>query len=285
VLRGASERFLGVLGWPLRHTLSPVMQNAAFRAAGLEWHYLAFPVPPEELGAAIEGLRSLGAVGANVTMPHKEAVLALLDEVSGDARELGAVNTIQRVGGRLVGHNTDLDGFREFVSGDAGIEVAGRSAVVLGAGGAARAVTVALDDLGAASIVVCARRPRAARAVARLARRARREGAGWDGVDARVTRADVVINSTPLGSQGEDPAPGASFRPGQAVVDLVYHPPATPLVERARAAGADAWGGLGMLVRQGAASFRIWTGRGAPIETMSAAAVRALGHIGNSLPP
>jgi shikimate dehydrogenase len=277
-LRGSSERFLGVLGWPLAHTLSPVIHGAAFRAVGLDWHYLAWPVAPQDLPAAIAGLRALGALGANVTMPHKEAVLAWLDDVSGDASDLGAVNTIQRIGDLLVGHNTDVDGFREFVAGDAGVVVEGRNAVVLGAGGAARAVTRALDELGAARIALCARRPGKARDLVRVARRAAAEIVAWDAVDQEVTRADVIVNATPLGAGGEDPAPHALLRAGQAVVDLVYAPPVTPLIARARAAGAEAWGGLGMLVQQGAASFRIWTGMDPPIETMSAAAVRALGH-------
>jgi shikimate dehydrogenase len=278
-LRGTPENLLGVLGWPLEHTLSPVMHNAALRAVGLEWHYLAWRVPPQDLRAAIHGIRALGIAGANVTMPHKKDVLRLLDDLSSDARDIGAVNTIQRVtDGRLVGHNTDVDGFREFLSGDAGIRVEGRTALVLGAGGAARAVVRALDELEAARIVICARRVRVARHVCRLAARAPTKAAGWDRVAHEAERADVLVNATPLGMRAEEAVSETSFRPGQAVVDLVYQPPATPLVERARAAGAEAWGGLGMLVRQGAASFRIWTGLDPPLETMSAAAVRALGQ-------
>jgi shikimate dehydrogenase len=278
-LRGSPESLLGVLGWPLDHTLSPAMQNAALRAVGLEWHYLAWPVPPRDLRAAIQGIRVLGITGANVTMPHKKTVLRLLDDLSKDARDIGAVNTIQRVtDGRLVGHNTDVDGFREFLSGDAGISVEARNVVVLGAGGAARAIVRALDELGAARIVICARRARVARYVCNVARDAHTEAAGWDAVAREAERADVLVNATPLGMHADEAVSTAAFGPGQAVVDLVYQPPATPLVERARAAGADAWGGLGMLVRQGAASFRIWTGLDAPLETMSAAAVRALGQ-------
>src|SRR5687768_12321490 len=106
-----AENFVGILGWPLEHTLSPAIHSAAFRQAQLDWVYLAWPVEPEDLGDAINGLRALGALGANVTMPHKESVMDHLDELSGDARSVGAVNTIQRIGSRLVGHNTDVDGF------------------------------------------------------------------------------------------------------------------------------------------------------------------------------
>jgi shikimate dehydrogenase len=273
----ATTCLTGVIGWPLQHTLSPALQNAAFRERGLDWIYLAFPVPPHALADAVAGLRALGAMGVNVTMPHKESIVALLDDVSSDARALGAVNTVQRVGDRLVGHNTDVEGFREFVAGDAGVEVRGRRVLVLGAGGAARAVIRALDDMGSAEIVVAARRPESARAVALLARAASARAAEWQEAEVEVEAADIVINATPLGSAGESPVARASFRSSQVVIDLVYAPPATPLVERARAAGAGAWGGLGMLIQQGAASFRIWTGQDPPLETMSAAALRALG--------
>lgn len=284
-MRPGRAHFAGVLGWPLEHTLSPAIHNAAFRALGLDWTYLAFPVPPESLRAAIAGLRALGATGANVTMPHKEAVVALLDDVSGDARALGAVNTIQRVGDLLVGHNTDVDGFREFLAGDAGVDVRARCVLLLGSGGAARAVVKALDELDAGEIVVCARRLGAARQLTELAAPGRVWTTEWARAEAQAARADVIVNATPIGMHAEDPLPQASLGEGQVVVDLVYQPQATPLMERARAAGAQAWGGLGMLVHQGAASFRIWTGQDAPIETMSAAAVRAIGGIGHSGAP
>jgi shikimate dehydrogenase len=267
----------GIVGWPLRRTLSPALQNAAFRALGLDWIYLAFPVPPEALRDAIGGLRALGVMGANVTMPHKESVVALLDRLSGDARAVAAVNTIQRVGDRLVGHNTDVDGFRGFLSRDAGVAASGSSALVLGSGGAARAVVCALDGMGAARIVVAGRDIDRARAVARVARAADARALAWLEAASLAGSIDIVVNATPLGGAGEAVLEGARFGPGQTVVDLVYAPPTTPLVERARAAGARAWGGLGMLIHQGAASFRIWTGQEPPFETMSAAALRALG--------
>lgn len=273
-----SSRFVGILGWPLEHTLSPVIHTAAFRTLGLDWVYLAWPVGPEELGDAVKGLRALGAIGANVTMPHKETIIDLLDDLSGDARSVGAVNTVQSLGGRLIGHNTDVDGFRESVAGDAGHDLTGKSAVVLGSGGAARAVVRALDVMGAGEIVIAARREERAARLVGLVERGSVRLEPWERASELAHGADAVVNATPLGMQGEDPVAAADFRPGQLVVDLIYQPPASPMVERARAAGADAWGGLGMLVHQAAASFRIWTGQDPPIETMSAAAVRALGH-------
>lgn len=273
----SAAHFAGILGWPLEQTLSPIMHNAAFRKLGIDWVYLRFPVPPESLGAAVAGLRTLGARGANVTMPHKEAAIDHLDALSGDAERLGAVNTIQEVGGRLVGHNTDVDGFTGFLIADAGLQVEGKTALVLGAGGAARAIVKSLDDLGAAAIRVACRDEAKGAAVAEIA--SRTSLIGWGEAPDHVGRCDLIVNATPLGSRGEDALPDAVFRPGQAVVDIVYGPGNTPLVTRARAAGAEAWGGLGMLVHQAVASFRIWTGQDPPANVMSAAAIHELGGI------
>lgn len=275
-----AQHFAGVLGWPLEQTLSPVIHNAAFRALGLEWIYFAWPVRPEALGAAIAGLRALGAKGANLTMPHKETVVEYLDHLSGDAETLGAVNTVQLVGDELVGHNTDVDGFAEFLVGDIGYDPRGRRVLVLGAGGAARAVVKALGDLGAAEIVVAARHKERARDVAHIAEAHTGAVASivdWGRAHDLAGQVDVLVNATPLGMASEEALAGVQLSATQLVVDLVYSPPSTPLLERARAAGASAWGGLGMLVCQAAASFRIWTSQDPPTEVMSAAAVRAIG--------
>jgi shikimate dehydrogenase len=276
-MAGSVQNFLGVLGWPLETTLSPAIHGAALRRLGFDWTYLAFPVAPEQLGDAVKGLRALGAIGANVTIPHKETVIPFLDQVSGDAAAIGAVNTIQRVGDRLIGHNTDVDGFAEFVAGDAGIKVEGTEVLVLGAGGAARAVVKALDDLGARSVSICTRSFERGAPLTELVGRAAASVHGWDKATQLAEEADLVVNATPLGMDGEDALPDATWHEGQSVVDLVYAPPSTPLVEAARAGGADAWGGLGMLVRQAAASFQLWTGQDPPLEVMSAAAVHAIG--------
>lgn len=270
-------RFVGVLGWPLDHTLSPTIHNAAFRSLGLDWVYLAWPVAPDDLGAAVGGLRALGAEGANVTMPHKEKVIEHLDDVSGDARRIGAVNTIQRVGGSLIGHNTDVDGFRSFLVDDVGADVTNKSALVLGAGGAARAVVCALDELGAGRIAIAARRPDAGEAVAPLAVRQRAEVIDWDAAPGVAGETDVVVNATPLGMSGESVLDDVSWGADHVVCDLVYRPPATPLMEAARAAGAEVHGGLGMLIHQAALSFRIWTGKDPSLAAMSAAAIRSIG--------
>jgi shikimate dehydrogenase len=267
--------FLGVLGWPLEHTLSPTIHNAAFRRMGIDCVYYAWPVPPEELDDAIRGIRALGALGANVTMPHKQAVVEHLDEISGDAQALGAVNTIQRYGGKLIGHNTDVDGFREFLEGDSGVSIAGRKALVLGAGGAARAVVKALADGGATSVTVAARDPEKGTEAAKLASVG--EAIEWSLAERATGEANLIVNATPLGSDGENPLPGAPFHSGQVVVDLLYRPPTTALVRAARGAGAQGWGGLGMLVHQAAASFRIWTGQEPALPVMSAAALHAIG--------
>lgn len=277
MLKSMSHHMVGILGWPLESTLSPVMHNAAFRVLGLDWTYYAWPVAPEDLSDAVGGLRTLSAMGANVTMPHKSSVIPLLDGVSGDARLIGAVNTIQRVGHQLVGHNTDVDGFREFLDGDAGFKAPGKRALVLGAGGAARAVVRALDELGIAEITVAARNEEQAAQLIPLASVGPAVSVGWQqGIDT-AGDFDLVVNATPIGMHEEDRLGDIRLSASQVVIDLVYHAPATPLLDAARAAGAQSWPGLGMLVRQAAASFQIWTGQDPPLETMSAVAVRELG--------
>ena len=274
--RRTPSRFAGVLGWPLEHTLSPVIQNAAARATGLDLVYLAFPTPPEALADAVRGLRALGAAGANVTMPHKESIVPLLDGLHPDAEAIGAVNTVVSTTDGLIGHNTDVEGLERFFVEDTGLQAQGLDALVIGSGGAARAVVRAAEKLGVARIGVAARDRDKAERVASLTNIA--SAIPWAEVVERVALADLVLNATPIGMKGEDLLSGADFRPGQTVVDLIYSPPSTHFVERARRAGADAWGGLGMLIHQAALSFRLWTGVEPPLEAMSAAAIHALGH-------
>jgi shikimate dehydrogenase len=272
-----------VIGDPVRHSLSPVLHNAAFAALGLDWAYVALPVAAGQGRAAVEAMRVLGIEGLSVTMPHKADVAGAVDRLSAVAERLEAVNTVVRVGARLVGESTDGDGFMDALRADHGFDPAGRRCLVLGSGGAARAVVLALAGAGAAGVVVAARTPGRARQAAALA-----GPVGRVGDVAEAGEAEVVVNATPVGMAGGPEAPLALplgldpglLGPGQVVVDLVYRPAVTPLVAAARARGAMAANGLGMLVNQAARQFRMWTALDPPLEAMSAAAVAALAAAG-----
>lgn len=272
---GGATRIVGVLGWPIEHSLSPVIHNAAFEALGLDWAYVPLPVAPGAVPTALAGLTALGLAGANVTMPHKEAVADAVNRLSEDAERLGAVNTIQIAGNDTVGHNTDAPGFARFLERDAAFDAAGKTALVFGAGGAARACALALARAGLRRLVVALRVPA----------RAKDLEAALDGLsttvevvafdDAAATTVDLIVNATPLGVHGET-LPVPALEPTTLVVDLLYRPMLTPLQHAARAAGVSAFGGLGLLLHQAALSFEIWTGRPAPLDVMSAAALPAL---------
>lgn len=274
-----ATRTVGVIGWPVAHSLSPAIHNAAFGALGLPWVYVPLPVPPGELGAALAGLPALGFAGANVTMPHKSEAAERIGSVSDDARRLGAVNTIVVGPEGLEGHNTDGPGFDRFLRRDAAFDPAGRAALLFGAGGAARACALALARGGLGSLTVAVRDPE----------RGKQLTAMLDDLDVRVrvvpldeaagVVADLVVNATPVGAEGEA-LPAPRLGPDVVVVDLLYHPAATPLLSTARAAGASAFGGLGLLLEQAALSFELWTGQAAPLEAMSAAAIAALASAG-----
>jgi shikimate dehydrogenase len=275
-------RAAGVIGLPIRHSLSPAIFNAAFAACGLDWAYLAFEVPDGAAGLAMGGVRALGLEGVSVTMPHKAAVIPALDELTDDAAALGAVNCIERRGTTLVGHNTDGQGLLDALQLDEGIAVAGRHVAVIGAGGAARAVIRSLGAAGAAAVTVVNRSPVPAEEAARLA-----GGVGRVGPPAAVADADLVVNATPLGmgvvvttAGAPEPLPldPELLSDGQIVVDLVYHPAVTPLLEAARGRGLRTVNGLGMLIHQAAHAFRLWTNEEPPLEAMSAAALAALLH-------
>ena len=268
----ASTRLVALLGWPTDHSLSPAMHNAAFAHDGLDLVYVAMPTPPEALRTVVAGLTAIGAMGANVTVPHKRAVIDLCDEVTAEAQLVGAVNTLVWDDRRLMGDNTDAVGLQHDLEDAMGERPAGR-AVVLGTGGAARAVAVAVARLGC-SLVVVGRRSAAATDVAAVA-----AGLGvhaetvalvdGDGVSRAVAAADLVVNATPLGLRGESlPAPFMAATAGQVAYDLVYNPATTPFLAAARARGAGAHNGLGMLVWQAAAAYERWTGRPAPVEVM-----------------
>jgi shikimate dehydrogenase len=272
---GGTTRTVGVIGWPVEHSLSPVIHNAAFEALGLDWVYVPLPAPIGHVRDAVRGLRPLGFVGANVTMPHKTEVATLMDTLSEDATHLAAVNTIVVGEGGLAGENTDAPGFDRFLRRDAGFDPAGRTALLYGAGGAARACALALAHAGASRLVVAARDPARVssveRAVAGL-------GAAVDAIgfeQAQEVRADLVLNATPVGTAG-DLLPLPPMDDGVLAVDLLYDPAVTPFLTAARASGAAAFGGLGLLLHQAALSFQLWTGQPAPLGVMSAAALAAL---------
>jgi shikimate dehydrogenase len=258
---------------PAGHSLSPDMHDAAFAAIGLRGRYLAVDVPPAELGTAVARLRAdPSLLGANVTVPHKQAVIAHLDRLAPLAERLGAVNTIRRDGDALVGDNTDAPGFARAITA-LGRPLRGEVAVVLGAGGAAAAVVAALVDAGA-RVLVHNRSPERARALA-----ARWSSSGvralTDGeLEAASRDAAWLVNTTTVGMQGGPPgspiAAEALPRAG-AVVDLVYRPRRTPLLDAARARGLPTEDGVAMLVHQGALAFEMWTGRSAPVDVMRAA--------------
>ncbi len=259
-------RRLGVLGWPVAHSLSPVIQNAALRAAGLEdWRYQLLPAPPELLAELVAALPAAGFRGANVTLPHKAAALALATEASQRARAIGAANTLVfGPDGQVRAENTDapalVDGLPR--------PVAGASALVLGAGGSARAAVWALLDAGAAEVGVWNRTPERAQALCReLGGRFR----------AAVVPADVLVNCTAVGLDGSRSLAGLPVRPEQlsdfgCVADLVYAREPTALISAARERGIPAVDGLELLVGQGALSFELFTGRPAPRAAMRAAA-------------
>jgi shikimate dehydrogenase len=270
-----ATRVAGVVGWPVEHSLSPAIHNAAYAAMGLDQVYVAFPVPPGGLPEALAGLAALGVAGVNVTMPHKEEAAALAAVRSGEAERLAAANVLTFEEGEASADNTDAAGFARFLLGDAGFDPAGRSALVFGAGGAARACALALARAGIGRLTVAVREAARADTLLDVVREAVPDVAVVPFDDEHVRAADLLVNATPLGQSGEH-LPAGGLHAGQWVVDLVYRPALTPLVAAAKAAGARAFGGLGMLLHQAALTIELWTGRVAPLAEMSAAALAAL---------
>jgi len=275
---------VGLIGYPIEHSLSPAMHNSAFAALNLNFCYVPLPVPPERLGEAITGLRALGFVGANVTVPHKEAVMSYLDEVTPETQAIGAVNAIVVREDKLIGYNTDWQGFLTALS-EGGFDPQGKRVVVLGAGGAARAVVYALAQ-ARVQVTVLNRTPARAQALVQdfspLFPRCSLVSLPFtpQTLEVQTAEAHLLVNTTPVGMWPEvdqSPWPEDLAFPGHLTVfDLVYNPGETKLLRQARAAGAKGIGGLGMLVHQGAAAFELWTGEKAPVETMYEAASRTL---------
>lgn len=275
-----------VIGWPLGHTLSPVMHQAALDELGLDATYTALPTPPGTESDRFDDVRTGNLAGLNVTIPHKLAAFRAVDRRTPAAQRTGAVNTVIRDGPRLLGDNTDPYGFIQALRQFGRFDPSGASVVVLGAGGAARAAVLALLDSGARRILVANRTP--ARALELANDLQASDGASIDAcalTDTRLTQhlaaAQLLVNTSSVGMSG-GPAPAASPVPADGlhsnlfVYDIVYRPAVTPLLAAAQQCGAPTLGGLEMLVMQGAASLQQWTGRPAPARTMLTAARTAL---------
>lgn len=272
-----STNVAGVMGWPVVHSLSPVIHNAAYEASGLDWVYVAMPVQPGEVAPAIRGLAALGFVGANVTMPHKEAAADAVDRRTDDAERLRAANTVHVTPEGVVGANTDAPGFTRFLERDVGFDAAGATALMFGAGGAARACALALARAGAARLQVVLRDPARADGLRRALEGCETRVTALAFDDASSTTPDIIVNATPLGMHGES-LPLPPIGAGVLAVDLLYQPSSTPLQTTVRAGGGVAFGGLGLLLHQAALAFELWTGQPAPMEAMSAAAIAAIGN-------
>ncbi len=274
----------GIIGDPIEHTMSPVMHNAAFKKLGIDYVYVPFRVRREGLSKAIAGMRALNIRGLNITIPHKVAVIPLLDKVDPLAEKIGAVNTIVNDNGILTGFNTDATGFLQSLL-ERGIKPEGKNIVVLGAGGASRAISFVLAENGA-DLTILNRESGLERAEA-LARRislfnrVRALSLSPANLERVLKKADILVNTTSVGMSpniDETPVPARLLRQGLIVFDIVYNPIKTRLLKEAEAAGAPTIGGLDMLVWQGALAFEKWTGRKAPVSLMQGEALKALRH-------
>ncbi len=279
-----NTRVLGLFGNPVKQSASPAMHNAAFEALKLNCIYLPFEVRPENLEGAVASLRALNFLGVNLTVPHKQDVIPYLDGISGDARLIGAVNTIKVEGKRLIGHNTDGRGFVRALDDNAGFSVHGKNVVLIGAGGAGRAVAVQCGLDGAAHITITDEQHTRSQS---LASHIVQKIPGTDALSVgikdaafaeRMADADLTVDATPLGMQSSDPT---SFDPDllpkrSVVVDLVYNPPETKLLRAAKKRGCKAFNGMGILLDQGAIAFEIWTKKKAPVEIMRKALIKAI---------
>jgi shikimate dehydrogenase len=278
-------KFVGLIGHKLGHSISPQFQQAAFDYLNLDVRYEVWEIEKEALPDVIDGLRDPAKLGVNVTIPYKEDVIPLLDELDETARRIGAVNTVVNRDGKLVGYNTDGSGFIRALRQDGGLEPQGKRAVILGAGGVARAVGYALVDGGVMSLSIINRTTERGEALASALMTSGSEVVASVWKDGRTLQAlmecDLLVNCTSVGmkdSDAENQLPiDVRLIPTRALVyDVVYNPVETPLLAAARQAGARTMGGLSMLVYQGAEAFELWTGRPAPVDIMMAAAKKAL---------
>jgi shikimate dehydrogenase len=274
----------GILGYPLGHSISPYFQNAAFDFLGIEASYQAWATEPEDLSDKVNALRSTSFMGANVTIPYKEAVIELLDEIDDWAKKVGSVNTVVNDSGTLVGYNTDTVGFTQAISEYGNYDPSGEAVLLIGAGGAARAAAYALVGNKVGSLMIANR-------TYQRAERLASEFSTQDKVSPillnspgflnAVDSASLIVNSTPIGMkhtsvENSNPLEGISVKAGVLVNDMVYNPLKTPMLVHAAETGAKILTGLPMLVLQGAASFNLWTGKEAPVDVMLLAAQEAL---------
>jgi shikimate dehydrogenase len=273
---------VGVFGYPVAENPTIVMQEAAFQELGLPWRYLTIEVRPADLGAAMAGLRAFNMRGINLTIPHKVAVLAYLDEIAEDALLMGAVNTVRLEDGRLFGENTDGKGFLRSLKEEGKSDPAGKKVTLLGAGGAARAITVELALAGAAEINVANRSVERGQLLVDLLNDKTPTAAffhPWHGPIRIPEETDILVNATSIGLYPEvDARPEidySSLSPGMIVCDVIPNPPQTPFLRKAAGRGATVLDGLGMLVYQGAIGFKMWTGQDAPVEVMHQALATA----------
>lgn len=273
----------GIIGYPLTYTLSPLMHNRAFKVCGLNYKYLAFVVEKGHLKSAIDGIRALNIKGVNITMPHKEAVISLLDGISKEAEIIGAVNTINNEDGRLIGYNTDAEGFTSSLK-EEDFNPAGKQAIIIGTGGGAKAVAVALVQAGVKSIAVVGGSIEKSQAIKDriidITRNILVKPLTFESNLADIFQiGDLIVNATPVGmaeSGGLLPVPLELIKKRHFIYDLVYIPQETVLIKEARRKGARAVNGTGMLVHQAALAFEIWTGISAPVEEMRQALIRGL---------
>ncbi|MDD5260112.1 MAG: shikimate dehydrogenase [bacterium] len=263
----------GIFGYPIEHSLSPLMHNAAFKALELDYVYVAVKVAPEDLAAAIKAIRALDLVGVNITIPHKEAVITLLDELSPEAKAIGAVNTIVNCGGRLIGDNTDGKGFIKSLVEENKIKLPGKKVVLLGAGGAGRSIGISLLKNNIQSLYLYDlaenRRNSLAADLINMSSKKKVKLLGQDELHQALKNADILINATPVGMKATDPCvvDPALLTKKLFIYDIVYNYE-TALLKEAKRKKIKCANGLGMLVNQGAVSFELWTGKKAPLQIM-----------------
>lgn len=278
-----NTKVLGIFGYPVKHTLSPLMQNAALEAAGLDYLYMPFEVRPDQLESAVTGIKALGISGVNVTIPHKEKIIPFLDEITDEARLIGSVNTIENRNGKLIGHNTDSRGYILSLREDAAFDPKGKKVLIIGAGGAARGIISGLAMNGAAGISISNR-------TMEKGERLTHEFA--DKFKDTIFKAlplsslrnpqtlsslDLIVNTTSADMEGSQLDVEFRHTPSSILIsDIVYKPSITPFLKMAQEAGRKTVGGLGMLLYQGAISFEIWTAVKVPIDVMRRALRQAV---------